>query len=240
MVRLLDDIYRDRVTAEDTLSEMVRQLLKLRDEQNLELATVLSKLKQNGAGMSLSAEAIVTLIEQHLKLPNASRLPVLIVAAAYKAAQANLGERFLPLESHNAADSQTGSLGDVEITLIDDDKVISSYEMKDKRVTVDDINHALHKISDSGVEIEHYVFITTDVIEPEIVQYAAGIYASAGIEVVVLDCIGFLRHFLHLFHRLRMQYLEEYQLLVLSQPDSSVSHSLKQAFLVLRQATQSG
>ncbi len=47
----------------------------------------------------LSVEEIVTLIEQHLKCKGASRLPVLVVAAAYKAAAARLGERALPLKS---------------------------------------------------------------------------------------------------------------------------------------------
>lgn len=61
----------------------------------------------------------------------------------------------------------------------------------------------------------------------------------SGIEVVMLDWIGFLRHFLHLFHRLRMQFLEEYQRFVLVEPESAVSQPLKEAFLALRQASES-
>ena len=54
---------------------------------------------------------------------------------------------------------------------------------------------------------------------------------------MVLDCIGFLRHFLHLFHRLRTQFLEAYQQRVLE--DSAVSQILKEAFLTLRLAAES-
>jgi DNA adenine methylase len=61
---------------------------------------------------------------------------------------------------------------------------------------------------------------------------------TGGIEFVVLDCIGFLRHFLHLFHRLRMQFLEAYQALVLAEPDSAVRHELKILLLALRRATE--
>lgn len=147
----------------------------------------------------------------------------------------------LPLASHNAADEQTGALGDVEITLINDDNVITCYEMKMKKVTVDDINRALQKIRGSEQRIENYIFITTDLIEPSVQEYAIGIYEqTGGIEVVVLDCIGFLRYFLHLFHRLRMDFLEMYQQLVLDEPESAVSQPLKEAFLALRQATESG
>ncbi len=77
----------------------------------------------------LSAEGIVTLVEQHLRLPGASRLPVLIVAAAYKVGEVQLDERTLVLQGHNAADRQTGSSGDLEVTLASEDNVITSYEM---------------------------------------------------------------------------------------------------------------
>lgn len=42
-----------------------------------------------------------------------------------------------------------------------------------------------------------------------------------------------------MFHRLRMQFVEEYQKLVLAEPDSAVSQPLKEAFLALRQAVES-
>ena len=44
-----------------------------------------------------------------------------------------------------------------------------------------------------------------------------------------LDKMGFLRHFLHLFHRIRANYLSAYQNLVLNEPDSAVSQTLKEA-----------
>jgi DNA adenine methylase len=59
---------------------------------------------------------------------------------------------------------------------------------------------------------------------------------TGGIEFAILDCIGFVRHFLHLFHRHRTAFLDAYQALLLSEPESAVSFALKQAFLALRQA----
>ena len=59
------------------------------------------------------------------------------------------------------------------------------------------------------------------------------------VEFVVLDCLNFLRHFLHLFHRLRQKYLDAYQELLLAEPESAVSQSLKEAFLALRQNAES-
>ena len=62
---------------------------------------------------------------------------------------------------------------------------------------------------------------------------------TTGTEIVMLDCLGFVRHFLHLFHRLRIKFLDTYQALLLAEPDSAVSQPLKEAFLSLRQAAES-
>src|SRR5208282_4096522 len=136
--------------------------------------------------------------------------------------------------------------GDVEICLVNDDRIATVYEMKTRRVTTDDVDRALQKIASfaagdqSKGRIDNYVFITTDVIEKDVEEYAATIYeTTGGTELVVLDCIGFIRHFVHLFHRLRMEFLDQYQALVLTEPESAVSHALKEAFLSLRTAAES-
>ncbi|MGQ9628438.1 MAG: restriction endonuclease, SacI family [Anaerolineae bacterium] len=239
-LQLLTDAHTNRVSAEDLLAETIRCLLIFRNERRQRIDTLLAGLKSPEDKIPLSAEAIVKLIQQHLDCRGASRLPVLIVAAAYQAAEKHLGERVLPLKGHTAADEQTGALGDLEITLIDDDNVVTSYEMKDRRVTRGDIDRALQKIVNSGKRIDNYIFITTDVIDENVKDYAASIYEkTGGIEVVILDCIGFLRHFLHLFYRLRMQFLEVYQKLLLGEPESAVRQELKEVFLALRQVAES-
>lgn len=237
-LQLLDDVHREKVTAEDLLTEIVRILLLMREEKQTRINTLLAGLSSEDT-LPLSSEEIVNLIEQHLKCKNSSRLPVLIVAAAYNSVGEKIGERILPLQSHNAADEQTGSLGDVEVCLENDEHVVTVYEMKMKRVTVDDIDRALEKIASATNRIHNYIFITTDVISDEIKSYAAGCYErTSGTEIAVLDCIGFLRHFLHFFHRSRARFLDAYQNLVLNEPDSAVSQPLKEAFLALRQAAE--
>ena len=159
-VSLLNDVYEGKITADQLLTETVRQLIGIRDRQNTQLNNLFEELRRisHAESIPLSGEDVITLIEQHLKNRNASRLPVLVVAAAYKAAHAHLQECILPLESHTAADRQTGSLGDLEITLLDNDGVITSYEMKDKRVTVNDINHAVQKIRETGRRVDKLHF----------------------------------------------------------------------------------
>ena len=241
VLQLLDDVYARTVYAEDLLTEVIRCLLVYRNERQQRLGVILEDLRTAGEVPALSAETIITLIQQHLISPHASRLPVLVVAAAYQAAEKHLGERGSPLQGHNAADEQTGALDDLEITLIDDDQVITSYEMKTRKVTKGDLDRAMQKIAETGQRVDNYIFITTDVISEEVEDYAKTFYdKTGGIEVVILDCISFLRHFLHLFHPLRMQFLDAYQALLLAEPESAVRQELKEAFIALRAAAESG
>lgn len=240
---LLTAIHKGKIAARTVLTETIRVLFVIKLEKARRMESLLAGLRAaKEASVPLSSENIVTLIQQHLNCKGASRLPVLVVAAAYTAAEKNLGEHAKPLQAHNAADVATGASGDVEITLANDDKVVTSYEMKMRRVTREDIDHALQKVKDAGgIHINNYIFITTDRIDPDVAEYAISLYEqTGGIEFVILDCIGFLRHFLHLFHRLRLDFLEWYQTFVLEEPESAVRHELKEAFLALRQAAESG
>lgn len=239
-LQVLDGVHAKRVSARDVLDESVRLLLIDRDARKARLKTLLSGVGRVADTLPLSSEDTVNLIAQHLRCKGASRLPVLIVAAAYEAAKHKLGERVLNLTSHNAADEQTGALGDVEITIMGDDKVVTSYEMKNKAVIRGDIDRALQKIASSGRTVQNYLFITTEAVAEDVREYATSKYdETGGVEIAILDCIGFLRHFLHLFHRLRKDFLDHYQALVLREADSAVSQALKEAFLALRQAAES-
>ena len=238
-LELLDDVHNKRISAKDLLAEIIRVLLIMRNEKDARMATLLAGLKRANDEPPLSSEAIVNLLEQHLNCKNSSRLPVLVVAAVYRAAERKIGERALSLKSHNAADEQTGALGDIEICLVNDDQIVTVYEMKKKRVTIDDIDLALNKIAAAKTRIHNYLVVTTESIDVPVRDYAREAYErTGGTEVAVLDCLGFLRFFMHLFHRLRIAYLDAYQELVLSEPESAVSQPLKEAFLALRQAAE--
>lgn len=238
-LHLLADVASGGVTASELLTETLRWLVLVRDEKRQRMDSLLAGLRASDGALPLSAEGIVTLVEQHLRLPNTSRLPVLIVAAAYDAASALVGERARPLLGHNAADRQTGSVGDVEVTLVGSDNVVTGYEMKTRRVTRSDVDLALTKLA--ARDVQNYVFITTDVIDRDVQEYAASRYEQTGgrVEVVVLDAVAFLRHFLHLFHRRRAAFVGAYQRFLLEQPESAVGQPLKEAWLALRQATES-
>jgi fructose-specific component phosphotransferase system IIB-like protein len=190
--------------------------------------------------LPLSVEDTLNVIGIHFDCKHSDRLPVLAIMAAFSIAKAKLGERVLGLTAHNAADEQTGAVGDIQITLLGEDKVVTSCEMKNKAVQLGDIDRALQKIAAQGKHVQNYIFITTEPVTDDVLEYARSKYdETGGVEIAILDCIGFLRHFLHLFHRLRKDFLDQYQVLVLKESDSAVSQALKEAFLALRQAAES-
>ncbi len=238
-LELLDAIYQNQLSADDLLKETLRHLLIIKAENDERMKQLIADLKQTKDLLPLSSEQIVTLLQQHLNCKNSSRLPVLIVKAAYSTVEEIISEKTRPLNAHNSADSQTGSIGDVEVTFKNDEKVISCYEAKDKKVTINDVNNAVKKALNLVEKIDNYIFITTDVIEVEVVEYTKSLYEQTGIEVAILDCLGFARHFLHFFHRNRIDFLNKYQDLVLKEPNSSVGQPLKETFLILRKQAES-
>ena len=100
------------------------------------------------------------------------------------------------------------------------------------------MNKNRQKLSKGKGKIDNYIFITTDVIETEVAEYTKSIYEKTGVEFAILDCIGFVRHYLHFFHRQRIKFLNIYQAMVLEEPTASVSQPLKEAFLALRRAAE--
>jgi DNA adenine methylase len=234
-LEILENVYVNPQIAAEVLEEIIRVLLIIKKEDEQRMKQLIADLKQTDV-LPLSSEEIVTLLIQHLNCKHSSRLPVLIVASAYQTVKDQIGETNKSLEAHNAADKQTGSLGDVEIVLTNEEKIVTCYEMKNKRVTKTDINVALQKLPDN--KIDNYIFITTEAIETEVSEYAKSLYEKTGIEFAVLDCIGFIRHFLHFFHRQRNDFLNIYQSMVLSEPASAVSQPLKEAFLALRRVAE--
>ena len=203
LLELFGLIQDDRITPRAVMDETIRLMVIERDQRKGAIKKLVRDIGRGADLLPLSAEEIVTLIGQHLACKHAARLPVLIVAAAHQAASRRLGEMPQPLHAHTAADSQTKSMGDVEITLLTDSDVLTVYEMKHKAVTISDINHAMEKIRGHAAGIRNYIFITTEPVPPEVLRHAAEQYdLLGGTEIAILDCLGFLRHFLHLFHGL--------------------------------------
>ena len=191
VVKLITAVYEGKIDAELMLIEVIRWLIVVREEREQRRESLVAALQAVQTELSVPAESIVNLLQQHLALPKAARLPVLVVAAAYQAAQTYLGEKALPLQAHNAADSQTGALGDIQIALKDESDVVTVYEMKAKRVTHEDIEIALQKLAATAYSIDNYIFITTELIDEAVKDFAATIHGKTGVNLPSSTAGGF-------------------------------------------------
>lgn len=236
-LEILSIVENDIINPKIMLINIFKILLDIKSEQILRMQQLLQELAANRSS-HLSSEQIWTVLNQHLACKNTSRLPVLMVAAAYRAIEGRLQEYAKPLSAHNAADKQTGTLGDVEIENADNQK-LTCYEMKDKKVTIHDLDIAIKKLVTSTQKPDNYLFITTDFIDNDVIEYSRSLYDQTGIEFAILDCLGFMRHFLHFFHQDRLKFLDIYQQMVLDEPISAVGQPLKEAFLALRRQAES-
>lgn len=236
MMDVLEYVEKNPREASAVLSEIIRFLIIIKTENEQRISQLLKEVTNNRS--DLSSEDITALLLQHLKCNGSSRLPVLIIAAAYHAVQDVIHEHCKPLKFHNAADSQTGAIGDVEIVLSNTNHTVTCYEMKKKKISSDDINVCIEKILSSKHLIDNYIIITTEAIDADVAAFAKTFYAEIGVEIAVLDCIGFINHFLHFFHRYRTSFLNNYQTLLLAEPESAVSQPLKESFLNLRRVAE--
>jgi hypothetical protein len=235
-ISLLELVQDGSLNAQELLTEVIRQLLLVKNERQQQIGSLIQRIKDQK--VNLSADSIIQILNQHLQSKRSSRLPVLLVTAAYDVARDYLHKHPKPLQPHTAADIRAGTLGDLEIEFSTHQRLAVVYEMKTRRITINDLERAAQKVAGSTIQIDQYVFITTAPIDASIHGHAAYLSKQIGIEFMVFDCIQFLKHFIHLFYELRMAFLDRYEQLLLQEPESAVSHELKQKFLELRAAAQ--
>ena len=239
MIDILDYVEQKPLQAKNIFKQIIKTLLHVRLSTEERLTKMVQELNSEEQH-DLSSEEITILLHQHLQCKGSSRLPVLMVTAAYKAVGHLINENTKPLFAHNAADSRTGAMGDIEIvSLRNENNTVTCYEMKKKQVTTDDICVCVEKIYSLKQKPDNYIIITTENVTKDVRDLAYTFYDKIGVEIVVLDCLGFINHFLHFFHRYRKSFLDNYQQLVLEEPNSAVSQPLKEAFLSLRKVAES-
>ena len=131
---LIDQVQVQGANPADVLLYLFCNLIKKRDESNVDLAKP----------HSLSIYAIMDLLSSHFSasytnVTGTSRLPVLAVYAAYQCMMKQVmrckGKILCPLEKLHSADLQTGRLGDIDVNYPDN----TAFE---------------------GVEIKHGIVIT--------------------------------------------------------------------------------
>ena len=221
---LVDGVQRQALPAEDVLVSLLVGLIEFRD-RNTNL--VLSR------PVNLSVYDAVDRISRHHDsgIPGVARLPVLAIHAIVSILAPGM-ERYrnciiLPLEHHNAADTRTDLIGDINI-VDGDDALFEGYEIKHNiRITPEIIETSFQKFQTTPVK--RFYILTTYPHEDyaEFLPEVRRVAQTHGCQLIVNGVDRTLLYYLRLL-RDTGQFINEYVSNV--ETDPTITFQLKEAW----------
>ncbi len=194
---LIDKIQMGKCDSQTVLNCLFSGLIQIRDSRKIKMAKP----------TELTIIDIIELIHKHFtykyKNRGASRLPVLAIYAVYKVMKKEVdrykNHELSPLLRHNAADSQTEKIGDVQI-LNEDGHIIEAIEVKHGiPITPIMIQDAFKKFRTEP--IERYYLLTTDHSDTQIKELTEAIInvkKQSGCQIIVNGVESTLKYYLRL------------------------------------------
>lgn len=224
-------------SASEALAYLIYLQMNLRESKKITLSIPRTK----------DIQLIVNLFKSHFfysykASKGASRLPVLALYAVYSVLIDQLdrykGMSLKPLESHSAADSQTGAVGDIEIVNNDSKQVFEAVEVKhDIPISIHIIQDAAKKIMDKSVD-RYYVLTTSQNCEPddELAHAISNIKAMYNCQLIANGVIPSLKYYLRLLTDPSLVFPKYVELLV---QDEAVKHEHRDVWNKLATSTSS-
>lgn len=197
-LHLLDNIQTKDAKPDVYLLYLFYQLISERDRKHIDLAKPIS--------LTISAllERLRAHFEYNYKTPGASRLSVIAIYSVYECFMAELkrfeGKRLLPLEEHTAADSRTGSIGDIHI-INHDSSLFEGVEIKHGiKINPSLIRDSYEKFKTHPVK--RYYILSTAGLETlaakEIATKIDEILKAHGCQIIVNGIYDSLKYYLRL------------------------------------------
>jgi DNA (cytosine-5)-methyltransferase 1 len=218
---VFDELEEFGQSAENALIRLIYLQIVLRESKKINLATPRTQ----------DIQLIVKLFQQHFSHPyackGASRLPVLALYAIYSMLINQL-DRFKkmelkPMEEHSAADSQTGSVGDIEIIHRETKSVFEAVEIKHNIALNDGIvQDVVTKIMNKTVD-RYYILTTHKDCEPDeaLSRKIFQVKSLYNCQIIANGVIPTIKYYLRLLADPSMV-LQEYVLLL--ETDKAIKH----------------
>lgn len=224
---IINDIQNGPDSVDSIISYLLQGLIIQRDKKTVALA----------CPRNLPISEIVSLLDLHFHAKyvgyGASRLPVLAMYAVYQSLIEEHQERYagmqlLPLESHTSADSQSGRIGDIDITR-PDGTTFESVEVKfDIKVDNNIVENAKNKILPSKVE-RYYILSTKEEKAQDVESINDEIKRLKkvhGCELIVNGILPTIKYYLRLLHN-PQNFLEHYVELMTKDKAIKFEHKTK-------------
>lgn len=163
----------------------------------------------------------------------ASRLPVLALHAVYRALVPELrrfaGKSLRPLQEHSAADSQTGSIADIEVGDDESGEIFEAVEVKHGLQITEAIALSVRE-KVMAKEVDRYYILTTHdkcEVEADVKSVIANIKALYGCQVIANGVLPSLRYYLRLLEDPSVVFPAYVDLL---REDKAVAHEHREAW----------
>jgi DNA (cytosine-5)-methyltransferase 1 len=229
-LQLLNDVEENNADASSYLREVFVLLLR-----HAQAADIVFAPTPNAGQVTI--QSVIKALHQHFFTKyvgaGASRLPVLAIYSVYAVSMKDeeyADKRLLPLKSHTTSDTKSSSLGDVEITDVQDN-FFEAIEIKhDISITPTLVEDAYAKFQQ--LPLERYYLLTTaspnSVEEQTIEKLISQIRREHGCEVIVNGVLPTIQYYLRRGKR-TAAFLEAYTTVM--QEDFAANTDLKETHL---------
>ncbi|MCI4679621.1 hypothetical protein K9U39_08435 [Rhodoblastus acidophilus] len=210
--------------ANEALAYLLYRQLEAREKKKL--ALFIPKTRDVGVITALLQDHV---FYQYKNSKGASRLPVLAIYAIYLEMMDELsrykGKTLKPLMEHSAADSQTGAIGDIEISSAD--TIFEAIEIKHGiPLSAGLVRDASKKIGGLHSSVDRYYILTTSAsCQPDAETLAAieNVKARLSCEIIANGVIPSIRYYLRLLKDPSNVFLHYVRLLA---EDKAIAHVL--------------
>lgn len=195
---LLDKVQTQDRDAELYLTYIFQHLIKLRERGKFDIA------KPSNININTTLWFFDKHFTHKYSASGAARLPVLAIHSIYQCMVNEIGrfanKELLDLQEHEAADKQTGSIGDVEIK-DENNKLFEAVEVKHKiPIDAQMVNTAYEKFKSHSVD-RYYILSTANIKTTELEDMnkrIAEIGKLHGCQVIINGILPSLRYYLRL------------------------------------------
>ncbi len=186
------------------LQTMVAYLLRKEIKYKKQKCCLSDKVAKNSIGNEILIIDVISALEKHFESPNSARLPVIAIYSIYELLINEVGNYsgllLRELESHQASDLRTGSVGDIELEDSGSD-VIEGVEVKHGlEIDLPILLRAKEKILKSS--LKRYYILTTHpncaVMNNEVLDVIRDVYSIHGCQIIVNGVIPTMRYYLRM------------------------------------------
>ncbi len=211
------------------LQQMVAYLLRKEIEYKQRKGELIERVSKNNIGNEILIIDVISALERHFASSNSAHLPVIAIYSIYELLineVDNYSKLLLrELESHQASDLRTGSVGDIELEDLEAD-VIEGVEVKHGiEIDLPILLRAKEKILKSS--LKRYYILTTHpncaAINNEVLDVIRGVYSTHGCQIIVNGVIPTIRYYLRMCSN-PSEFINNYSKNIVSQSSVTAEH----------------